>query len=88
VTTDQSYEKTTPLPPAWTGDTKNYVKDTNEWIARCLGRVQSLDPVVSAEVLQQTVRDLASLERWRVLKPEDAAEQLYRPVVATARSRF
>src|SRR5947209_14163476 len=46
VTIDQSYERTTPLTPASTVDMTNYVKDTNEWIARCLARVQSLDPIV------------------------------------------
>ena len=78
MTTDPSYERTARLPPAWTTDA-GYVKDTSEWIARCLKRVQALDPLIGADEAEKTVRDLADLERWRVLNPEEAAEQLYMP---------
>ena len=84
MATDPSYERTARLPPAWTTDA-GYVKDTSEWIARCLRRVQALDPLIGADEAEKTVRDLAELERWRVLNPEEAAEQLYTPVGPTTR---
>jgi hypothetical protein len=84
MASDPSYEKTSRLTPAWTADA-NYVKDTDEWIARCLKRVQALDPVISEADAEKAVRELAGLERWRVLVPEDAAEQLYKPVGPTTR---
>ncbi|HUP09840.1 MAG TPA: hypothetical protein VMU47_21965 [Caldimonas sp.] len=84
MASDPNYERTARLPPTWTADA-GYVKDTAEWIARCLKRVQALDPVIGAEDAEKTVRELSELERWRVLNPEDAAEQLYTPVGPTTR---
>jgi len=81
---DSSYERTTRLPSEWPADA-GYVKDTVEWIARCLKRVQALDPLIGAAEAEKTVRELAELERWRVLNPEEAAEQLYTPVGPTTR---
>jgi len=57
-----------------------YVRDTDEWIARCLARVLQLDPIIRADEARRSVADLAELERWRLMKPEKAAEQLYTPV--------
>jgi len=84
MASDPTYEKTTRLTPTWTADA-NYVKDSDEWIARCLKRVQALDPLIGADEAEKTVRELATLERWRVLGPEVAAEQLYTPVGPTTR---
>jgi hypothetical protein len=84
MASDPTYEKTAKLTPAWTADA-GYVKDTDEWIARCLRRVQALDPMLGADEADKAVRELAALERWRVLNPEDAAEQLYTPVGPTTR---
>ena len=84
MSTDRNYERTTPLAPSGAIDA-DYVKDTDEWMSRCLRRVRALDSLLPKEDLEQTVRDLASLQRWRILKPEDAAEQLYSPVVPTTR---
>jgi hypothetical protein len=47
--------------------------------------VQALDLMIGAAEAEKTVRELAALERWRVLSPEDAAEQLYQPVGPTTR---
>ncbi|MEO8835125.1 MAG: hypothetical protein ABI364_00135, partial [Caldimonas sp.] len=57
-----------------------YVRDTGEWIARCVKRVLELDPIIKADEAQRSVADLAALERWRLMKPEAAAEQLYTPI--------
>ena len=80
MATDSGYEKTARLTPAWEASAADYVKDTDEWIARCRARVQALDPMLGDEEADVAVRDLSALERWRVLKPEAAAEQLYAPV--------
>ena len=61
-------------------DAGEYVRDTGEWIARCVARVLQLDPIIKAEEAQRSVTDLAALERWRLMKPEAAAEQLYTPI--------
>lgn len=74
------FEKTTRLTPAWSLDAAHYVKDTTAWIARCLARVIALDPLLPDAEAEATVRELSLLERWRVLAPEAAAEQLYAPV--------
>ncbi len=77
---DTPYEKTTRLTPAWNLDASLYVKDTSEWIARCLARVQALDPMLLGGEAEAAVRELSLLERWRVMAPEAAAEQLYAPI--------
>jgi hypothetical protein len=84
MSSNPSYERTARLTPAWTAEA-NYVKDTDEWIGRCLMRVQALDPMIGTPDAEKTVRELAGLERWRVLPPEEAAEQLYQPVGPSTR---
>ena len=39
-----------------------------------------LDPIIKADEARRSVTDLAALERWRLMKPEAAAEQLYTPI--------
>ena len=58
----------------------DYVRDSNEWIARCVARVLELDPIIKREEAHRSVSELAGLERWRLMKPEAAAEQLYAPI--------
>lgn len=76
----QRFEKTERLPAERTQESADYVRDTDEWIARCLGRVLQLDPIIKAEEARTSVGGLAELERWRLMKPEAAAEQLYTPI--------
>ena len=64
----------------WEGGAADYVKDTAEWIARCLARVSELDPMLKAEEAEATVDDMSQLQRWRLMSPERAAEQLYAPI--------
>ena len=59
---------------------EEYVRDSDEWIARCVARVLELDPIIKADDARRSVTDLAALERWRLMKPEAAAEQLYTPI--------
>ena len=39
-----------------------------------------LDPIIKADEARRSVAELAALERWRLMKPEAAAEQLYTPI--------
>ena len=83
MATDSNYERTSRLTPAFEASAADYVKDTDEWIARCRTRVQALDPMLSDHEADAAVRELSALERWRVMKPEAAADQLYAPVKPT-----
>ena len=55
------FEKTARLTPTWNADAADYVKDTDEWIARCLARVQALDPALTDRDALAAVRDLSAL---------------------------
>ncbi len=79
MTTDP-FEKTFELPVSWNRAAADYVRDTAEWVARCLARVTQLDPILKVEEAEAAVHDMSRLERWRVLSPEGAAEQLYAPI--------
>jgi hypothetical protein len=74
------FERTQRIPVERIETADEYVRDTDEWIARCVARVLSLDPIIKPDEARRSVDDLAGLERWRVMKPEAAAEQLYTPI--------
>ena len=77
---DAPFERTERIPVERMQAPGEYVRDTDEWIARCVARVMALDPILKAEEAQRSVTELAALERWRLMKPEAAAEQLYTPI--------
>jgi hypothetical protein len=77
---DASFERTERLPVERIHAAGEYVRDSDEWIARCVARVLTLDPIIKAEEARRSVGELAELERWRLMKPEAAAEQLYTPI--------
>ena len=77
---DHGFERTERIPVERIETAGEYVRDNAEWIARCVARVLALDPLVKAEEAQRSVRELSELERWRLMKPEAAAEQLYTPI--------
>ena len=74
------FERTERLPVERNEADAEYVRDTGEWIARCVARVVALDPIIKTEEAERSVRELAELDRWRLMKPEAAAEQLYTPI--------
>jgi hypothetical protein len=74
------FERTERIPVERIQTAGEYVRDTGEWIARCVARVLQLDPIIKADEARRSVTDLAELERWRLMKPEAAAEQLYTPI--------
>ena len=85
-TGDGRFEQTERIPVERMQGQGEYVRDNEEWIARCVRRVLELDPLIKADEASRSVTDLAALERWRVMKPEAAAEQLYSPITIKPRS--
>ena len=79
-TAESPFERTMRIPVERVDAEGGYVRDNHEWIARCVARVLQLDPIIKAEEAQRSVNDLSGLERWRLMKPEAAAEQLYTPI--------
>lgn len=77
---DDPFERTERIPVERMPAAGAYVRDDGEWVARCLARVLALDPIITADEARRSVGDLAGLERWRLMNPEAAAEQLYTPV--------
>ena len=77
---DLRFERTERIPVERVHAAGEYVRDTDEWIARCVARVLALDPIIKADEASRSVSELAGLERWRLMKPEAAAEQLYTPI--------
>ncbi|MEP7302213.1 MAG: hypothetical protein ABI699_11845 [Caldimonas sp.] len=76
----ERFERTERIPVEQVQGSDEYVRDSDEWIARCVARVLELDPIIKADEAHRSVSDLADLERWRLMKPEAAAEQLYTPI--------
>ena len=76
----ERFERTERIPVERVHTAEEYVRDNDEWIARCAARVLQLDPIIKADEARRSVTDLAGLERWRLMKPESAAEQLYTPI--------
>jgi len=74
------FEQTERVPVERIHGPGEYVRDNDEWIARCVARILQLDPLIKADEAQRSVVDLAALERWRLMRPEAAAEQLYTPI--------
>ncbi|MGZ5241097.1 MAG: hypothetical protein ACXWCN_13325 [Caldimonas sp.] len=76
----ERFERTERIPVERVQTADEYVRDTDEWIGRCVARVLALDPIIKADEARRSVADLAELERWRLMKPEAAADQLYTPI--------
>jgi hypothetical protein len=76
----ERFERTERIPVERVQTADEYVRDSDEWIARCVARVLQLDPIIKADEARRSVTDLAAHERWRLMKPESAAEQLYTPI--------
>ncbi len=77
---ESSFERTERIPVERLTAAGDYVRDDAEWIERCLRRVLELDPIIRADEARRSVTELAGLERWRLMKPEAAANQLYTPI--------
>jgi hypothetical protein len=76
----ERFERTERIPVERVQAAGEYVRDSDEWIARCVARVLQLDPIIKADEARRSVSDLAQLDRWRLMNPEGAADQLYTPI--------
>lgn len=77
---EDPFEKTFRLVCRLDDSEIDYVRDTAEWIARCVKRVLERDPTADADDVTTTVLDMSSHGRWRLVKPEIVADQLLLPV--------
>lgn len=77
---DVDFERTERIPVERVQAAGEYVRDNDEWIARCVARVLALDPIIKPDEAHRSVSELAGLERWRLMSPETAADQLYTPI--------
>ena len=62
----------------------DYVRDTAEWIRRCVARVLAVNPSATVGDATPIVVDMSTRGRWRLMRPETVAEQLALPVPPAA----
>jgi hypothetical protein len=73
---EQPFEKTFRLVCRLDDADIDYVRDTAEWIRRCVKRVLEIHPEASAADATPVVLDMSTRGRWRLMRPEIVAEQL------------
>src|SRR3982751_6448058 len=56
------FERTERIPVERIQAPGEYVRDTDEWIARCVARVLALDPIIKQDEAQRSVGELAQPE--------------------------
>lgn len=57
----------------------DYVKNTAEWIRRCVAEAVVLNPALTAEEATSAVLDMSLRGRYRLMRPETVAAQLALP---------
>ena len=77
---EEAFEKTFRLVCRLDDADIDYVRDTTEWIGRCVARVLALHPSASAVDVTPVVVDMSTRGRWRLSRPETMAEQLTPPI--------
>lgn len=77
---DDRFEKTMRLVCRLDDADIDYVKDTAEWIRRCVAESLTLNPSLSAAELTPHVLDMSMRGRYRLMRPEIVAAQLALPV--------
>jgi hypothetical protein len=73
---DEPFEKTFRLVCRLDDADIDYVRDTAEWIRRCVARALELHPEATADDATPVVLDMSTRGRWRLMRPEIVAEQL------------
>ena len=58
----------------------DYVRNTAEWIARCVARTLEMNAGANADEVVPLVVDMSTRGRWRLMKPETVGEQLALPI--------
>ena len=82
---ENPFEKTFRLVCRLDDSEIDYVRDTAEWIVRCVRRVLERDPQASVDEVTTTVLDMSSHGRWRLMKPEVVGDQLILPIAPQSR---
>ena len=72
----EQFEKTIRLVCRLDDADIDYVRDTAEWIRRCVGRVLEIHPQATTDDATPVVLDMSTRGRWRLMRPEIGAEQL------------
>ena len=57
----------------------DYVKNTAEWIRRCVAEAVVLNPALTAEEATSAVLDMSLRGRYRLMRPETVAAQFALP---------
>jgi hypothetical protein len=73
---DEPFEKTFRLVCRLDDADIDYVRDTAEWIRRCVTRILELNPTATADDATPVVVDMSTRGRWRLMRPEIVAEQI------------
>jgi hypothetical protein len=73
---DGPFEKTFRLVCRLDDADIDYVRDTAEWIRRCVARIVELNPSATADDATAVVVDMSARGRWRLMRPEIVAEQI------------
>jgi hypothetical protein len=79
TTPEPPFEKTIRLVCRLDDADIDYVRDTAEWIRRCVARVVALNPAATAAGVTAIVVDMSTRGRWRLMRPETVGEQLALP---------
>lgn len=81
-TPENPFEKTFRLVCRLDDADIDYVRDTTEWITRCVARALVANPGVRADEVTPVVVDMSTRGRWRLMRPETVGEQLALPAAA------
>jgi hypothetical protein len=76
---EEQFEKTFRLVCRLDDADIDYVRDTAEWIRRCVDRTLQLNPGATANDVTPIVVDMSTRGRWRLMRPETVGEQLALP---------
>ena len=76
TSSDVPFEKTFRLVCRLDDADIDYVRDTAEWIRRCVARVLEIHPQATTDDATPVVLDMSTRGRWRLMRPEIVAEQL------------
>ena len=83
MTPEEPFEKTFRLVCRLDDADIDYVRDTSEWIRRCVDRVLAANPSATADDVTAIVVDMSTRGRWRLMRPETVGEQLALPIPGT-----
>lgn len=77
--TESPFEKTFRLTCRLDDADIDYVRNTAEWIARCVARALEKNPHASTDEVVPVVVDMSTRGHWRLMKPETVGDQLALP---------